>query len=199
MSKTIKATPAGILCYVAIGYFVWIQCKKIIWGVLALLTNEGKACCRKHIRRYFKNPYEIDEDIPPYDEAITSADRVYSLAEEINNRVFGIQTMLECSFKNMEEDEKEVINIKRKMIGIHTYDILRNPNYNQQFQYFSADLPGRDDFIIDDDDDNENNNAQSDYVRILLSLAYLKPHQISKLTESKLDKATIMSLARDGA
>jgi len=40
--------------------------------------------------------------------------------------------------------------------GIHTYDILRNPSYIQAFQYFSVDLPDREDYIIDDDEDGDN-------------------------------------------
>jgi hypothetical protein len=36
--------------------------------------------------------------------------------------------------------------------GVHTYDILRNPAYYQAFQYFSADLPDRKEYIVDGDD-----------------------------------------------
>jgi len=83
------------------------------------------------LRKYFKNPYEIDEEIPKYDEALTSSDRVYSMAEEINSRVFGIQTMLETSYKDLAEDEPEEQPQYKKMIGVHCYDILRNPSYVQ--------------------------------------------------------------------
>lgn len=45
------------------------------------------------------------------------------------------------------------------MTGIHTYDLLRNPSYVEQFQYFAAYLPDRDSLIVDDDSDEDNNNA----------------------------------------
>lgn len=78
---------------------------------------------------------------------------------------------------------------------MHTYDILRNPSYYQAFQYFSADLPDRQDYIIDGDDLEDNDCAQSDMVRIILNLAFLtkeevknidfSPSGISKLRENK--------------
>ena len=57
--------------------------------------------------------------------------------------------------------------------GVHTYDILANPLYVDQFQYFSAALPDREMYIVDDDDDESNDNAQSDMVRAALNLAYM--------------------------
>jgi hypothetical protein len=45
------------------------------------------------------------------------------------------------------------------MQGIHTYDILANILYIDDFQYFSSDLPDRAKYIVDDDDDEDNDNA----------------------------------------
>jgi hypothetical protein len=58
------------------------------------------------------------------------------------------------------------------------------------FQYYSADLPGRDDYIFDDDDDDENNSSQSDLVRLVLNLAYFSDYKISKIefTSEKIQK-----------
>jgi len=68
--------------------------------------------------------------------------------------------------------------------GVHTYDILRNPAYVAAFQYYSADLPSRDDFIIDNDDSDANNSSQSDFVRIILNLAFIKPSTIEKAQQA---------------
>lgn len=57
--------------------------------------------------------------------------------------------------------------------GVHCYDILANPNYVKDFQYFSSAMENRSDYIIDDDEDEGNDNAQSDLVRIVLNLAFL--------------------------
>ena len=78
-----------------------------------------------------------------------------------------------------DHDEKAEFNANKKkskqMTGCHTYDILKNPQYVTAFQYYAADLPSRDDFILDNDDSDENNSGQSDFVRIILNLAFMKP------------------------
>ena len=68
----------------------------------------------------------------------------------------------------------------KQLTGCHTYDILKNPQYVTAFQYYSADLPSRDDFIVDNDDSDENNSGQSDFVRVILNLAFMKPSTILK-------------------
>jgi hypothetical protein len=45
------------------------------------------------------------------------------------------------------------------MSGVHTYDILANPLYLDDFQYFTAADDDREKWIVDDDDDEENDNA----------------------------------------
>lgn len=46
MVYTLHETPAGILCYIAIFYFIFRQFTKLIMAVLGLLTNDGRRCCR---------------------------------------------------------------------------------------------------------------------------------------------------------
>lgn len=66
--------------------------------------------------------------------------------------------------------------------GVHTYDLLRNPLYQQAFQYFSADLDDRKEYIVDGDDDDTNDCAQSDLVRIVLNLAFLTEDDVKNMT-----------------
>lgn len=54
-------------------------------------------------------------------------------------------------------------------------------------QYYSADLPSRDDFIIDDDDDEDNNSGQSDFVRVILNLAFLRASTIKKAQDAVIN------------
>lgn len=56
---------------------------------------------------------------------------------------------------------------------MHTYDILANPIYLYQFQYFSPAIEDRERFIIDDDSDEENDFVQSDMVKLIMNLAFL--------------------------
>jgi hypothetical protein len=57
--------------------------------------------------------------------------------------------------------------------GVHSYDILANPLYLDDFQYVTAAEDDRDEMIIDDDSDEGNDAAQSDLVRVCLNLAYM--------------------------
>jgi len=58
--------------------------------------------------------------------------------------------------------------------GVHSYDILANPLYLDDFQYVTAAEDDRNEMIIDDDDDEGNDAMQSDLVRISLNLAYMR-------------------------
>lgn len=59
------------------------------------------------------------------------------------------------------------------MQGVHSYDILANPLYLDDFQYVTAAEDDRDEMIIDDDENEGNDSAQSDLVRVMINLAYL--------------------------
>lgn len=61
--------------------------------------------------------------------------------------------------------------------GVHSYDILANPLYLDDFQYVTAAEVDRDQMIIDDDSDEENDSAQSDLVRVMINLAYLTENE----------------------
>ena len=104
----------------------------------------------------------------------------FSLAEEKNSIKYGIRTMLKSTRQAFEEG---VLKDPKKfhLQGVHTYDILRNPIYTQAFQYFSADLADRKDYIIDGDNDETNDCAQSDLVRIILNLAFLQEEEVKKM------------------
>merc|ERR1739842_77663 len=72
--------------------------------------------------------------------------------------------------------------------GVHSYDILANPLYLDDFQYVTAAEDDRDEMIIDDDDDEGNDAMQSDLVRICLNLAYM-PEQTAR--SCKFNKAAM--------
>jgi len=61
-----------------------------------------------------------------------------------------------------------------RLQGVHTYDILANPRYYQDFQYYSAAEPNREDLIVDGDTKEGNDSAQSDLVKIALNLSFIK-------------------------
>lgn len=65
---------------------------------------------------------------------------------------------------------------------------MANPLYFDDFQYVSASLENRDNYIIDDDDDEGNDAVQSDIVRFALNLAYMNEQEAR---EFKFDQATV--------
>jgi hypothetical protein len=167
----IQSGPSALLFFAALAYYFYLMFSGLFLKIIGKCTNNGKKC-GECLKIWFDQDVEVDEVIPDYDEALSPGDRLYSMAEEINLRVYGLQSMLQSSWKKIEEVENKEKN-KKTLQGVHTYDLLRNPAYIQAFQYYSADLADRDHFIIDDDDSEDNNNVQSDYVRVLLSLAYI--------------------------
>jgi len=60
--------------------------------------------------------------------------------------------------------------------GVHSYDMLSNPLYFDDFQYISA-AEDRAALIIDGDDNEGDDDAQSDLVRIALNLAYMTENE----------------------
>lgn len=69
--------------------------------------------------------------------------------------------------------------------GVHCYDILANPTYIAEFQYFTPAQDDREKYIIDDDDDEDNDSAQSDLVKLVLNLAFMTEKQAKEFTFSK--------------
>lgn len=114
---------------------------------------------------------EIDEEIDNYWSSLDDDDRKWSIREEENARAG-------CGFPILTDDQQQALLKAQKttgktLQGVHSYDILANPLYLDDFQYVSAAEDDRNEMIIDDDLDEGNDAAQSDLVRICLNLAYL--------------------------
>ena len=62
----------------------------------------------------------------------------------------------------------------KPITGIVWYEVLANPTYARDFNYITASVEDRADYIVDGDSDEENDCEQSDMVSILINLAYLK-------------------------
>ena len=63
---------------------------------------------------------------------------------------------------------------KKSIHGIAFYNVLANPVYVTDFNYFSSSVKGREDYIEDSDSEEGNDCEQSDMVSILINLAYVK-------------------------
>ena len=115
---------------------------------------------------------QVDDDVDSYWASLNEKCRNWSVKEEQNSR------QLLGGFQMLNDDQmKKLSSVPqthgRLLQGVHSYDILANPLYAQDFQYISPSLENREKFIIDNDFDESNDFAQSDMVRVALSFAYL--------------------------
>ena len=144
-------------------------------------------CCK----RFILEDLEINEDIDLYQNCLDSDDKGFTEKEEQNMRTFGIQTISDETLKQMRESQMQE---NMHLQGVHCYDILRNPIYQEQFQYFSADNAARESMIIDADDEEGNDQYQSDLVRIALYLAFIRKGEAADM---KFDSKSIMKMKTD--
>jgi hypothetical protein len=84
----------------------------------------------------------------------------------------------------MSEKKKSKL---REIKGAHSYDILASEKYSKEFQYYSPHWDDeRNNFIKDDDEDEGNDAIQSDFVKFMLSLAFLNPNRLNDLRSKGL-------------
>ena len=100
---------------------------------------------------------ELDEEIDNYWAALDDEDRKWSVREEENARKAG-------GFALLTDEQKEALDNTAKtdgktLQGVHSYDILANPLYLDDFQYVTAAEDDRNEMIIDDDVEEGNDAA----------------------------------------
>merc|ERR1712051_805856 len=114
---------------------------------------------------------ELNEDIDNYWAALDAEDRKWSEREEDNARdALKMKILTDGQLERLKTAPQPT---GKTLQGVHSYDILANPLYLDDFQYVTAAEDDRADMIIDDDDDEGNDNAQSDLVRLSLNLAFM--------------------------
>ena len=130
---------------------------------------------------------ELDEDIDNYWASLDDKDRNWAIKEdEYATKTLGLQLLTVKQKHALANSEKTQ---GRTLQGCHSYDILANPLYFDDFQYVSASLENRDNYIIDDDDDEGNDAVQSDIVRFALNLAYMNEREAH---EFKFDQDSVV-------
>ena len=98
---------------------------------------------------------ELNEDIARYYEALDPKDKEWTIKEEENAREnLGMQILTKAQLTDLKGSKTSPNG--RYLQGAHSYDILANPLYFDDFQYVPASIPDREKYIIDDDDDEDN-------------------------------------------
>ena len=117
----------------------------------------------------------LDEDIDNYWAALDEKDRNWATKEDQHaTEKLGLQIFTK---KQKAALANSTMTERRTLQGCHSYDILANPLYFDDFQYVSASLENRDLYIIDDDEDEGNDAVQSDIVRFALNLAFMNERE----------------------
>ena len=114
---------------------------------------------------------EVDENLPNFFEAVKLKDADWIVKE--NNyykEKYGFQFVRQHVVNKLDDWQLA----KKPISGIAWYNVLANPKYEREFNYFPTDMPDREDYIVDGDDDEGNDCEQSDMVTILINLAYVK-------------------------
>lgn len=125
---------------------------------------------------------KVEENLPNYYNSLDREDRDLIIKEEDNCRdVLKFNTLSDKTLDKLRETKPADKNLQ----GTPNYDILTNVLYVDDFQYFSPALEDRDKCIIDDDEDEGNDTAQSDLVRLVLALAYMKEQDAVKFKFEK--------------
>lgn len=97
---------------------------------------------------------QLDEDIDNYWASLDEKDREWSTLEDKYSRdTLGLQILTDKQSSQLNSSNK---TLGRTLQGCHSYDILANPLYFDDFQYISASVENRKAYIIDDDDDEDN-------------------------------------------
>ena len=136
---------------------------------------------------------ELNEDIDNYWASLDDEDRKWSQREEENSKTaLNMPLLTDNMYQTMMRTPKTQ---GKTLQGVHSYDILANPLYLDDFQYVTAAEDDRSDMIIDDDDDESNDNAQSDFVRVALNLAFLTEAEARTF---KFNKDEMTKLRRAG-
>ena len=118
---------------------------------------------------------KLYEDLDNYWASLDQKDRAWSTKEDqYSTDKLSLQILTVSQKDNMNYATE---TLGRTLQGCHSYDILANPLYFDDFQYVSASLENRKNYIIDDDDDEDNDAVQSDIVRYALNLAYMNEQE----------------------
>jgi hypothetical protein len=127
-----------------------------IFAILTIFRNTFYKWFARFFPHQTVGEMEVDEDLDNYFNTLDDHDRNWSIKEEENCR-----NVLHMRILNDEtlEQLKSTQMGEGHMQGVHSYDILANPLYLDDFQYFSADLEDREKRIVDDDDDEDNDAA----------------------------------------
>lgn len=173
-----------------------------LWTMLLAIICLGTLlCCGGFIGKKIEGCFpslaigdlDIDEDIDNYWATLDEGDRKWSQREEQNSRAALNMPMLTNEQYDTMVKSRETKG--KTLQGVHSYDILANPLYLDDFQYVTAAEDDRDDIIIDDDLDEGNDAAQSDFVRVALNLAYLTEKEARQF---RFDKRQMDELKQAG-
>ena len=163
----------------------------IIWYFGDNLVN----CLTQYMPNLAIGDIEVDESIDNYWASLDDEDRKWSQAEESNARdALKTKILTDAQLERLRTEPK---TSGHTLQGTHSYDILANPLYLDDFQYVPCAEDDRAEMIIDDDDDEGNDAAQSDLVRVALNLAFMTEDKAKAFKFNKNDLTNMINESKN--
>ena len=117
------------------------------------------------------NVIEVDENLPNFFRAVKLSDADWIVEENgYYEKTYKLSFTDAAVVKRLDDWQLA----KQPITGDAWYNILANPLYVRDFNYVTASVKDRADYIVDGDSDEGNDCEQSDLVQILINLAYME-------------------------
>lgn len=119
--------------------------------------------------------FEFEQDIDSYYNSLAAVDRYFAYLEERNNRDFApaLKILTDWQYRMLK---RTPFSGGKTMLGIPSYDILANPEYQRKFQYIPATVTHRNEVIFDSDSEEGNDEAQVNLIRMALNIGFYHPN-----------------------
>ena len=113
----------------------------------------------------------VDENLPNFFSAVKLSDVNWIVEENgYYEKTYKLSFIDAAVVKRLEDWQLP----KQTFTGDVWYNIMSDPSYVRDFNYITASVKNRSDYIVDGDSDEGNDCEQSDLVQILINLAYME-------------------------
>lgn len=154
----------------------------LIVGLLAIFIWFVTWLIGKEINFFASFDLDVDENLPQFFKAVKLSEADWLLKED---EYYQNNYAMDLIDDDMSKKLDNIKMAKSPIQGIHWYNMLANPAYQQEFAYISINTMNRDDLIVDDDSDDDNNCEQSDMVALILNLAFINDKFIDDIRFEK--------------
>jgi len=112
------------------GYKWTMLCALVILFMLFCFGRPISFCVSKCCPKLSIKELKLREGLDDYWDSLDAEDRKWALAEEANSRILGMPMLSDEQFKALNDSQ---MTQGKTLMGTHSYDILANPLYYDDF------------------------------------------------------------------